>query len=312
VEQLISSHMALGNWEEADTYNNYLFHVQKKAYKAYDFDDPLLIPVLDRLATWNIQAFKIGYGTLRGSRLLHSQKMFDAAARMVSMYFGKSDERYINYQRSIANSAYLVVTNSDLVLESEGVENRNMDQIYSSTRNVCQLVKSQGFLAGERALKEIVTFYQERGDDIYGLAEAITHLADWYLRCDKRRDALENYKVAWDMLQGLENSKELTELLFGNVVPLPSFSSSIEMPEAFYRSEDGTEALSFDHADLTFDVTVNGRARNVKSISEETEDNQAQLSKLRRSVRSMWFRPLLVDGEPARSFENHFRYRYWY
>ncbi len=51
--------MALGNWEEADTYNNYLFHVQQKAY---GLNDPRLIPVLDRLATWNVQAFKIGYG----------------------------------------------------------------------------------------------------------------------------------------------------------------------------------------------------------------------------------------------------------
>ena len=114
------------------------------------------------------------------------------------------------------------------------------------------------------------------------------------------------------MLQGLENSKELTELLFGNVVPLPSFSSSIEMPGVLYRSEDGTEALNFDYADLTFDITDNGLVRNVKSISEVTEDNRAQLSKLRMSARSMRFRPRVIDGESQRSLGNHFRYRYWY
>ncbi|MFT7470360.1 MAG: hypothetical protein ACI8XU_000248 [Kiritimatiellia bacterium] len=309
VEQLIFSHMALGDWEEADTYNNYLFHVQQKAY---GLDDPRLIPVLDRLATWNIQAFKIGYGNLLGIKLRQSQIMFNAAARMVDVHFGKADKRFVNYQRNIASSAYLVARNPDLMMEIDRPEYRNMQQVLAVKLNEQRQVQSPGFQTGERALLEIVMFYQEQGYDAYALAEAITHLADWYLMFDRRQDTLKNYKLAWDILQGLEDSEELTQRLFGKVTPLPAFGSSIETPDAFYRKEDGTEALSFDYADLTFDVTVNGLARKVVSISEETQDNQAQLGKLRTSVRSTRFRPLLIDGEPERSFENHFRYRYWY
>lgn len=309
VEQLIQSYMALGNWEQADIYNNYLFHVQQKAYGA---DDPRLIPVLDRLATWNIQAFKIGYGNLRGMRLRQSQIMFNAAARMVGIHFGREDERYINYQRHVANSAFLVASNPDLMLEIDRPEYRNMQQMLAQKLNEQRRVQPPGFRTGERALMEIARFYQEQGDDPYALAEAITHLADWYLIFDRRRGTLENYKLAWDILQELENGEELTEQLFGKVVPLPTFASSIEPPAAFYRNEDGTEVLNFDYADLTFDVTTSGTVRNVESISEETEENQAQLSKLRISVRSMRFRPLIVDGEPQHSTGNHFRYRYWY
>ena len=61
VEQLIQSYMALGDWEQADIYNNYLFHVQQKAFGD---NDPRLILVLDRLATWYIQAFNIGFAFL--------------------------------------------------------------------------------------------------------------------------------------------------------------------------------------------------------------------------------------------------------
>ena len=104
----------------------------------------------------------------------------------------------------------------------------------------------------------------------------------------------------------------LTQRLFGEVVPLPSFASSIEIPEAYYKNEDGTDALNFDYADLTFDVTDSGMVRNVATDSEETEANKLQLSKLRNMVRSMRFRPLIVDGAPQHSSENHFRYRYWY
>jgi tetratricopeptide (TPR) repeat protein len=309
VEQLISSHMALGNWEEADTYNNYLFHVQQKAY---GLNDPRLIPVLDRLATWNVQAFKIGYGNLLGIKLRQSQIMFNAAARMVNLHFGKADKRFINYQRNIATSAYLVAKNPDLMAEIGNPEYRSMQQMLAEKLNGQRQVQPPGFQTGERALMEIAMFYQEQGDDSYGLAEAITYLADWYLMFGQRQGALKNYKLAWDMLQELEDSEELTSQLFGKVTPLPAFGSSIETPDALYTNEDGTEALSFDYADLTFDVTADGLARKVVSISEETQDNQVQLGKLRRSVRSMRFRPVLVDGEPARSFENHFRYRYWY
>jgi hypothetical protein len=301
--------MALGDWEEADTYNNYLFHV---LYKAYGKDDPRLIPVLERLATWNIQAFKIGYGSLMGIKLRQSQIMFSAAARMVDVHFGKADKRFVNYQRNIASSSYLGARNPDLMVEIGRPEYRVMQKMLAEKLNEQRHVQPPGFRTGERALVEIVMFYQEQGDDAYSLAEAITHLADWYLIFGRRQSALKSYKLAWDMLQGLEDSEELTQQLFGSVTPLPAFGSSIEVPDAFYRTEDGSQALRFDYADLTFDVTENGLARNVESISEETEDNQAQLGKLRNSTRSTHFRPLVIDGEPQRSFENHFRYRYWY
>ena len=309
VEQLIQSHMALGDWEEADIYNNYLYHVQQKAY---GFDDPRLIPELERLATWNLQAFKIGHGSLLGIKLRQSQIMFNAAARMVDVHFGKADERFINYQRNIASSAYLVAQNPDLMAQIDKSEYRTRQQVFAEQMNEQRQVQPSGFRTGERALLEVVMLYQEKGYDTYALAEAITHLADWYLIFGRRQSALKSYKLAWDMLQGLEDSEELTQQLFGSVTPLPAFGSSIEVPDAFYRTEDGSQALRFDYADLTFDVTENGLARNVVSISEETEDNRAQLGKLRNSTRSMRFRPLVIDGEPQRSFENHFRYRYWY
>ena len=309
VQQLIQSHMALGDWEQADIYNNYLFHVQQKAFGA---DDPRLIPVLDRLATWHIQAFNIGYGSLRGVRLRQAQIMFNAAARMVGMHFGKNDARFVDYQRSIAHSAYLIARNPDLMLEIDRPEYRNMQQMLAQKLNEQRSVQPPGFRTGERALREIAELYLEKGDDPYAIAEAITHLADWYLMFDRRRGAVDNYKLAWEILEAQENGEELTQRLFGNVAPLPSFASSIKTPEAFYRNEDGTEALNFDYTDLIFDVTDKGLVRNVKSVSEETEANQAQLSKLRIWVRSNRFRPLIVDGVPQRSNENHFRYRYWY
>lgn len=309
VEQLIQSYMALGNWEEADIYNRYLFHVQQKAYGP---DDPRLIPVLDSMASWNIQAFNIGYGDLRGIRLQESQIMLNAAARMVGVHFGKSDERFVSYLTNIAHSAYLVSINPELMMQRVQPEYRSAQQLLAQRLNEQGQVLPPGFRTGERALLEIVEFYYDSGDDIYALAEAITNLADWYLMFDRRRGALMNYQQAWQILQTQENSEELTQRLFGRVVLLPSFTSSVETPMAFYQAGEDTDALRFDYADLMFDVVETGIVRNVKHVSARTEANQAQLGKLRTSIRTSRFRPLIVDGKPQRSNDHYFRYRYWY
>ena len=123
---------------------------------------------------------------------------------------------------------------------------------------------------------------------------------------------MSRYKIAWDILQDLENSEELTERLFGNVVPVPLFTSSIEVPDAFYRNGDGSGPLEFDYANLIFDITAKGEVRNIEIVSEETEDNRQRLSKLRRLAHASRFRPQIVDGVPQSSFGHHFRYRYWY
>jgi tetratricopeptide (TPR) repeat protein len=301
IEQLLQSHMALGNWEQADIYNNYLFLVQQKSYGS---DDPRLIPVLDSLATWNVQAFNIGYGDLLGLRLQESMYMFAVAARMVGVHFGKSDERFVAYLKNVAISAHMLSSNQNLMMRVDRPEYRDLEQMRGA--------KTPSFKTGVSALTEIIRFYEEQGDDAYVLAEAITYLADWCLMFDRRRAALQNYTLAWQVLQEQENADELTERLFGRVVPLPSFSSSVEIPAAFYMNEDRTAALDFDYADLTFEVTGSGHARNVESITEETADNSLQLSGLRASVRASRFRPLLVDGELMQSNDNVFRYRYWY
>lgn len=309
VEQLIQSYIALGDWEQADIYNNYLFHVQQKAF---GYNDPRLIPGLERLATWHIQAFNVGYGELPGIRLRQSEIMFNAAARMVGVHFGKNDERFITYQQNIANSAYLVSRNQDLMLQIDRSEYRNMQQMLAEQLNEQRRIQASGFRTGERALAEIVQVYSEKADEPYVLAEAITHLADWYLLFGQRRGALESYQLAWNVLQEQENAEVLTQRLYGEVVPLPSFASSIEIPEAYYKNEDGTDALNFDFADLTFDVTDRGVVRNIAIDTEESEANKLQLRKLRSMVRSTRFRPLIVDGVPQYSSQNHFRYRYWY
>ena len=64
LESMIDSLIISENWEQADLYSDYLFFVQ---HKAYGIDDPRLIPAIERLASWNIMAFNLGYGDQLGA-----------------------------------------------------------------------------------------------------------------------------------------------------------------------------------------------------------------------------------------------------
>ena len=55
-----------------------------------------------------------------------------------------------------------------------------------------------------------------------------------------------------------------------------------------------------------------GAPRDVEVLTEETEENARQLSRLRRQIQRAIFRPLIVDGEIESSEGHIFRYRYWY
>ena len=116
------------------------------------------------------------------------------------------------------------------------------------------------------------------------------------------------YNRAWLLVSG-EGMQALRDRLFGGVVPIPTFFEKVSFGRE--RIEVRGE-LNSDFVDLSFDVTVGGTVRNVRVVSEETEENAAQHNRIKRLARRSLFRPLLVDGIPQYATGNLFRYRYWY
>ncbi len=309
VERMIDSYVALGDWSNVDLYQNYLFYVQQKAYGS---DDPRLIPVLHRLGEWNIEAFNLGFGDPLGGRLSTAQLLFNAATRMVGIHFGRNDERYVPYLRSIATSAYLVARHPDYMTELNRPDYASAQEMLRYQLNETRSPEPRGYSAGLNALQEVTDIYREQGDQPYLLAEALANQADWQLIFDRFRAAEELYAEAWQVLNESENGEELIHELFGQVRPIPTFA---ELPtNLLLGSPDSQErgALHYDYADVRFDVNQNGAPRNVEVLTEETEDNARQLSRLRREVLRSLFRPLIVDGKIESSESHVFRYRYWY
>jgi len=309
VEQMIRSYTALADWESVDLYQNYLYFVQ---HKAFGRNDPRLIPVLHDLGQWNIEAFNLGFGEPLGVRLSRAQLLFNTAASMVGIHFGRDDARYVSYLRSLANSAYLVALHPDYMREIGRPEYRAQRDLLWQQLNAPGRREPRGFQVGLDALQEVVNYYRDNGESRYALAEALVNLADWHLMFDRYRSAEQHYTEAWSVLEESENSAELLDQLFGQVVPIPTFARlPTNLVIGSSASQERVE-LRQDYADVRLDLTRDGAPRNVEVISPETDANRRQLSRLRREVRLSIFRPRIVGGEMIASEGNLFRYRYWY
>lgn len=309
VEAMIDSYMAQGNWAKVDLYQNYLYFVQQKVYGS---EDPRLIPVLHRLGQWNLLAFSLGFGDPLGGRLSTAQLLFNAVTRMVGIHFGRNDERYVSSLRNLANSAYLVSSYPEYMSEALRPEFRNSQELLRVQLSDSLPADPSGYRAGESALQEVVDVYRERGDSPYQLAEALANLADWQLIFGRTQTAEGLYGEAWQILAERENGEELIDRLFGQVIPIPTFA---RLPSNLLMGSSDSQqkpSLHHDYADVRFDVSQNGAPRNVEVLTEETEGNGRQLSRLRREVLRSTFRPLIVDGHRVESEGHLFRYRYWY
>ena len=307
VQNMINSHSALAQWAEVDLYQSYLFYIQQRIYGP---NDPRIIPALQQLGEWNMQAFGIGLGDTLGLRLSAAQLLFNAAARLVEFHYGRSDARYIPYLRNIVHSAYQVARNPQLISELGNSEFRGDRAVLAAMINERLPSQPAGFIAGEEALRSIISFRQEQ-EDVYALAESIAELADWYLLYAQRRAADELYLSAWQLLADEENSEALQQSLFGSVVAIPLIITEPRMVDRRALGK-GPESLTEGFVDLSFTVTRNGSVRRVSVLSDENPQNIIQFGSVGRALRSFVFRPVLQDGVPVATEDNRFRFRYWY
>lgn len=308
VEDMIKSYTTLGQWSDADLYHDYLFYIQQRAYGP---TDPRIIPVLEKMGRWNMQAFNIGLGEALGIRLSTAQLMFNAAARLVEFHFGKDDERFVPYLNNVVQTSYQISRNPQLLNQVDNTEFRTSQELLAQLLNERYSTEPAGFSAGEEALREIVTHY-EQGDDVSLLAEALTNLADWYLVYEQRRRAGEVYQIAWNLLAELEGGEAMREKLFGTVVPIPVIDRQPRRLGRGSSQGEGRAALQVDYADLMFTVTRNGSVRSVQVLSDENEDNIIRIGSVSRTMRDLTFRPILEDGVPVTTEGHRFRVRYWY
>ncbi|MBT8146263.1 MAG: hypothetical protein KJN90_05375, partial [Gammaproteobacteria bacterium] len=310
VERMINSYLALGDWESADQYQEYLYYTQSREF---GLDDPRMVPVLHRRASWELSVFNARWGDELGAKLLRALYLNQVASNLVSVHYGQNDERYSRYLRDAAGTAYLVTRYQTLIRETTQVQYRAAQDFYLDSPRGMGGGFENGYEDGLEALQRLVESFPEEDRNTVEFGQALILQADWYLLYDRRRAAQAKYREAYEALFGLEDSESLIEETFGTVKALPVFSEQIEsiFVSGNYEAR-ASVAREFGHIDVQFDVTAFGSVTNLEILSDEVEVDSRVLSSLRRHIRDTVFRPIIQDGNVMRSDGNRFRYHYVY
>ncbi len=153
---------------------------------------------------------------------------------------------------------------------------------------------------GRNALRRAVEIHnQHEGVDVIDRARSMADLGDWLMVTAQRGEAMKVYRQAWNLLTADGASPENADIIFGKPKrlrynpPLPDPSLMAGQNEIF--------------VDVEFAVTRDGNVTNL-SIADATAHWRIQ-NDVRVAMRHARFRPMFIDGEPARS---PVRYRWTY
>ncbi|MES3006709.1 MAG: hypothetical protein V4751_02955 [Pseudomonadota bacterium] len=312
VDRIVQSHVALGQWVEADRQQQYAYYVQTKAYGARD---PRMAEVFENMARWNVTSFYRGLDPDPSARLLETYRLFRNAANTVAFHFGTADPRYVNLLKDVAGAADMITRYTPPGTLEATAMNPNIRRVseFVGVPNDQVRVPNGG---GEGALRRIVEFYSDSDrpatqENQMRRVQALAELGDWYTMQQKRQAALETYMEAWNLLLTLEDGSALAQQYFDRVVFLPTFSRfEDEQREAFQVSPDFGARQGY--VDVSFDVSRYGRASNLTVLKVEPAD-MARVDMLATShLRSLTLRPRIQDGEALATTDERYRLPFWY
>jgi len=310
LEERIDSHLALGQWEEADQQQQYSFYLYSRAMGQ---NDPALVEVMRDFAHWNLSVHFRGMEETSG-RLLDAYRLFNAAHELLLQVESDNLERQLAYLDSLAGVAWLVartrLSNDPTSLRgNRAFSETRMVNFRGGTRATYQV---NGFSQGEAALQRAVDLQRRRAEQGVGgvleIAEALARLGDWYLMFDRRRASIEAYRQAWDLLQVSDTARPAD--LFDEVRILPRFTN---FPEQRRLAMPGPpEAVERGYVDVRLDANRYGRARDVEVIGGDPVTIDEVESRVARDLSSMRLRPRLENGEPVDAEDVIVRLPYWY
>jgi hypothetical protein len=341
IESKISSHIALGEINDADVQQQYLFYLKRKAFG----DDSIeLIPALNRYAEWNIYAFDSRLVTnpmfgitsssntfpvnatnnliveeeFRNTRLVNAQFIYRTIIDILLNNYGSSDSRLLAVEKKLALTNYFFATNLDM--SSNAISNGNFSsQALNSSQEFYNMSRvstnSLGFRHGREALERHLNLLLRLNTSTpEEIAKARIEFGDWLLIFKKRSAAIEAYQFAYDELVAKGVDQEVVNKIFSPDLPatIPTF--------IYYRYTRDSLNLPADlpikhHGwfDVSMQLNRFGQPQNVEIFNRSPDASESVEFRLSRFLRnSTSFRPRFADGQLVQRDTIEARYYYSY
>ncbi len=295
VEQKITSLMAMERWGEVGNHYRELFWLQRRQYGE---NDPRLRPLLERIGQWHIKAYTFELGGNLLNHLLAAHKLFSLSLT-ISQNQPNDISRSTTLEGLALASYYLAVHREQSAPPVQAKQSFFSPEPHPTPSRDEYIILSS-YSNGLAALKRNAELFKNNSDapaDTY--PRALVKLADWYQIFDKRASARRLYKEVWETLEQQNNITALEEL-FDNPVHLPD-SRLLVSPRKARSSKDIV---------MRFNVTAFGAAKNIRFDESKSANKVALKIKARNRLKTLRFRPKMVDGKAVLTENLVMRYRF--
>ena len=278
----LRSHLALGDYQQVDNRQRYLYRVEREAL-AYNEESAF---ALLRHADWQRQAYLVGVGeeeTLP-ARLLWMWDLYRLSLTEMIDYFGEEAPELREPLLGMIKAQYLIAGHQGF----DPSRSRNTNgPVYVTKTN-------DAFRKGSAVLTALVDLSEANEQPLAQIGADKLALGDWAWWFEKRPEAQLYYdelQTAIAESEDPEAQQWLADTL-AQPAPVPMLEGIEALPAPLW---DDSGALV-----ISFTVTDTGRVTDIERIREpDVEEDETAISRLLRTLRDTRFRPRFEDGLPA-------------
>jgi hypothetical protein len=262
-------------------------------------NDPRMLPALNRLSRWHLQAYALELGRSREAiteHLIQAHNMIEHSIYLLEQT-GEDEERLVKELNGLTLTNYLFATYERMPMV-RSPSNSAFDADARRSNQTIDIYINRSFRAGRDALGRVIDIYQHSNSAPPGsLAKAKVKLGDWLFLFNKRDAAFAQYSEAYNLLTTEASAEQELKRLFDQPVALPS--EDLLETNNYYVAEQSKYDSQKRYVLASFDVTALGKAANIEIIESMPPDNISARSQVKRSLKVAKFRPRFVEGEPA-------------
>jgi len=280
LELVIQANTELGDYKNLAKNYGYLLWVYNRNY---EYDDPELIPLLQRLANWHLEAYEQTTRPDSAGHIIMASNLFSRTIEIIEANQGP-------YSPELISPLYGIVTANFKLIEPFGFipnidsfiggkispllpsdfnrdnpasnfarnshtalnyDHEHLNRLLSDQKNSASLIQNS-YRSGRNALERIVDIHN-KNPELPGISHAYahTHLADWYLRFYKRSNATANYAMAYQLMVAEGYATEGDSGFFGYPRSLDRFRN----PQIFKQQDVLPDLLSTEASIKTYSGT---------------------------------------------------------
>ena len=284
LESEIKSHVALGQFEEADDRQRYLYRVQQRtltdAGRGFAFM---------RQAQWQRRAYELDLDENGFNRLINMWNLHRMALAEFADADGEAATTLLPPLYGMLRAQYLM--SGSIGENSAGRFQRAGFRIRGDDEGRLYAYRNQSYKQGDSVIRTIFDVQAAQpGSSRFHRAEVLAMMGDWRLWHGRHTEALDAYAEAIIELASADGAQQSIAALFGTPIPLPALEGIRPLPVP----------ISTDKANLLLEFTVDerGRVRDLTRL-DENEVSVGIVNRIMRTLRGTPFRPRFDTGEPV-------------